>query len=91
LFLKELFDLVKGYLSQRAHAYRRVFDSENVYTEEVLKDLAAFCRGNLSTFNPDPRIHAVLEGRREVWLRIKNHLELTDAQLYKIYARKENE
>jgi hypothetical protein len=31
-------------------------------------------------------MHAVLEGRREVWLRITRHLNLTTEQLYAIYT-----
>lgn len=50
----------------------------------VLKDLEQFCRGNASTFHPDPRYEAILQGRREVWLRIANHLNLTTDELYAI-------
>lgn len=42
----------------------------------VLADLARFCRADQTTFHPDPRVHALMEGRREVWLRIKEHLDL---------------
>jgi hypothetical protein len=52
----------------------------------VLNDLAAFCRANKSTFHEDPRAHAVLEGRREVWLRIQQHLQLDEDALWKIYG-----
>ena len=49
--------------------------------DRVLADLARFCRANESTFHPDPRVHAVLEGRREVWLRIQKYLRLTAADV----------
>lgn len=52
----------------------------------VLVDLAKFCRADDSCFHEDPRLHAVLEGRREVWLRIQKHLNLTPDALYGIYA-----
>lgn len=55
--------------------------------EEVLADLAKFCRANQSTFHADPRVHAVAEGRREVWLRITQHLNLTDDQLWRMYGQ----
>ena len=42
----------------------------------MLADLADFCRANESTFNADPRVHALLEGRREVFLRIINFLSI---------------
>jgi hypothetical protein len=54
--------------------------------DAVLKDLAVFCRANESCFHPDPRVHAVMEGRREVFLRIQEHLKLTDEQLLLIYT-----
>lgn len=50
--------------------------------KKVLADLAAFCRAAESTYAPDARLHAVLEGRREVWLRIQNHLQLSPDDLY---------
>ncbi len=51
----------------------------------AMKDLAKFCRANESCFHPDPRIHAALEGRREVWLRIQNHIHLSPHELLAIY------
>jgi hypothetical protein len=54
--------------------------------QEVMMDLAKFCRANDTCFNEDPRIHAVLEGRREVWLRIQKYLNLTPDQLYGLHA-----
>ena len=53
--------------------------------QETLSDLATFCRGHESCWHPDPRIHAVAEGRREVWLRIEHHLNLSVEQLYVLY------
>jgi hypothetical protein len=55
-------------------------------SEAVLEDLRRFCRANETCFNADPRIHAALEGRREVWLRIQQHLDLTPDQLLKLYS-----
>lgn len=52
----------------------------------MLLDLAEFCRANETTFHDDARHHARLEGRREVWLRIVQHLHLTDEQLMRLYA-----
>lgn len=66
-------------------AYINTFS--NVYGKEVLCDLAIFCRANESTFNSDDRLHAVAEGRREVWLRIQKHLQLNDEELLNIYGQ----
>lgn len=54
--------------------------------QAVLTDLAEFCRANEPCFDPDPRIHAVKEGRREVWLRVQQHLNLTSEQLFEIFS-----
>lgn len=54
--------------------------------QRVLQDLAEFCRADETCFDPDPRVHAAKEGRREVWLRIQQHLNLTPSQLAEIYS-----
>lgn len=69
-----------GFFQQRKRAYQLAFNSPA--GQDVMRDLAQFCRANSSAFNPDPRVHAALEGRREVWLRIQNHLNLTQEQLF---------
>ncbi len=74
----------KQYLAERRTAYVRTFNTPA--GEEVMRDLAKFCRAYESTFHPDPRVHAVLEGRREVWLRLIEHLRLSDDDLWRIYA-----
>jgi hypothetical protein len=74
----------KGYLARRRTAYVKTFDG--TFSDEVLQDLAKFCRAHESTFHPDPRVHAALEGRREVWLRIEQHLKLSDEDLWRIFA-----
>ena len=72
----------------RQRGYIEVFNKNNVYLQEVLEDLKRFCRAESSCFHEDPRMHAVLEGRREVWLRIQDHLNLTSEQLWKKYGQK---
>lgn len=69
-------------LFTRQKYYQGVFDKEAPAVQEVLKDLAKFCRANQSTFDADPRIHAALEGRREVYLRILDHIELSSQELW---------
>jgi hypothetical protein len=59
--------------------------------EMARKDLERFCRGTKSCFDADPRVHALLEGRREVWLRVEQHLELTPEQLAALYGAKDPE
>jgi hypothetical protein len=79
-----LVDRVLEFIGKRRRAYCSVFLNPN--GEEVLKDLAKFCRANETTFHTDPRLHSALEGRREVWLRIQRHLQLTDEQLMALHA-----
>jgi hypothetical protein len=70
---------LRSLLVRRHQDYAVTFDGP--VPERVLADLAKFCRANESTFHPDPRIHAVLEGRREVWLRIQKYMRLTAADI----------
>ena len=79
---------VKDFLVTRGQAYRRVFSG--IYSDRVLNDLAGFCRADKSTFHSDPRIEGILQGRREVWLRIAAHLNLTEEQLWSHFNQTEN-
>lgn len=73
-------------LAHRQQAYHKVFDEKNIFTRTVLKDLARFCRGNRTCFDPDPRLHACLEGRREVFLRILKHLKMDPVTFLQTYG-----
>ncbi len=73
------------YFRSKGRAYKLAFSSPA--GQEVLEDLATFCRANETCFNADPRMHAVAEGRREVWLRIQYHLGMTPEQLLDFYTR----
>lgn len=80
---RNLAERVFDFLRNRKRAYQLTFNS--LAGQEVLIDLAKFCRANDTCFDADPRIHAALEGRREVFLRIANHLNLPTEHLYAIY------
>lgn len=82
--MKDWLDKLRIALGDRRYAYRQLF--KGPYSDIVLKDLARFCRAHESTFHTDARAHAVAEGRREVWLRLQNHLNLSDAQLWELYS-----
>lgn len=71
-------------MRNRQRSYKEIFPENS----ECLKDLAKFCRAFDSCWDPDPRIHAALEGRREVWLRIVQHLHLQPTQLLSLYKAK---
>jgi len=76
---------VRNFLFRRRYAYMATF--KGPLAEEVLADLARFCRVHESTFDADPRVHAMLEGRREVALRILNHLQMSPESLWDLYAK----
>ncbi len=42
----------------------------------VLADLRRFCRADQPCWDADQRIHALLEGRREVFLRLNDQINL---------------
>lgn len=75
----------REWLFVRQVAYRRTFDGP--VAETVLRDLAKFCRAHSSTFHPDTHVAARLDGRREVWLRIQQHLQLGDEELWTLIGQ----
>src|ERR1035437_5755737 len=73
-----------AFLQRRKRSYQLCFGSPS--GNEVLIDLSKFCRAVESCVvpgNADKTL--ILEGRREVWLRITNHQHLTTEQLYALY------
>lgn len=68
----------------RKRNYQKTFGTPE--GRAVLADLAKFCRATETCFHPDPRVHAVLEGRRETFLRISKLLNLTTDQLMKEFG-----
>lgn len=73
----------------RAKAYKRCFLDENGEltpdAEIVLADLKVFCRADRSSFmKGDPNGTALLEGRREVWLRMNSFLRLDLSEIYNL-------
>lgn len=79
-----LASVARQFLARRRYVYNATFRAP--IAAEVLADLAKFCRANESTFHADPRVHAVAEGRREVFLRIQKHIRLTDEELFSLYG-----
>lgn len=78
---------VMEFIRTRQHAYKLVFRWDQPADQAVLQDLARFCRANESCAVPgDHDKTMMLEGRREVWLRIQQHLNLTPEQLFQLYG-----
>jgi hypothetical protein len=85
---KTLVQRARDFVFGRQRAYLQTFDLKNPENVAVLSDLAKFCRAHETTFHVDPRAHALAEGRREVWLRIQNHLRMDSESLWKIIERR---
>lgn len=67
-------------------AYQLAFGTDA--GKAVLIDLAPFCRAKETCVVPGDRDRTyVLEGRREVYLRIQDYLDLTVEQLVEKYTR----
>lgn len=73
-------------IKNRNLAYKNCFDQAHLENRAVLTDLALFCRMFTTTHDPnqseDPR---VLEGRRQVFLRIQEHMQFDQMQLYALH------
>jgi hypothetical protein len=87
--MSEVLERARAYLFGRRNSFRRTFNLDDQDDRIVLEDLSRFCRAHASTGDLNPQIAARLDGRREVWLRIQQHLNLTDEQLWKLYNKGE--
>jgi hypothetical protein len=71
------------FVRYRQSAYRKTFESPE--GRKVLADLRRFCRMTQPTADVNnPNTTYLLEGRREVFLRILAHLQLTDEDVYNL-------
>jgi hypothetical protein len=81
---EKIIEGAKRLLFSKKQAYDALFDPKIPDAKIVLKDLAEFCRADQTCFHADPRLHAVLEGRREVWLRIQKYINLNPDELWEV-------
>lgn len=73
-------------LADRQRAFMLAFNTDA--GKAVLADLATFCRANETCVVPGDRDRTwVLEGRREVWLRIRDHLDTHTDELIQKFTR----
>lgn len=71
------------FFQRRQSAYKKTFD--NPEGRKVLADLRRFCRATQPTADVNnTNATFLLEGRREVWVRIQAHLQLTDEDVYNL-------
>lgn len=63
-------------------AYRALKNSPE--GEVVLRDLAKVCHAVTTTFDEDPHEAARREGKRQVWLRIQNMINVPDEEVFQL-------
>lgn len=92
---EEIASGARGVLAQTKRRIRMLLDRHHVYSRTflrdggkpddnaaaVLDDLARFCAAETSTYHDDPRRHAMMEGRRQVFLHISSSLKLDQGQI----------
>ena len=83
---------------RRRGAYRALFKPGTVATDIVLADLARFCRAvsTPAVYSPvsgtiDPVATGIAIGRLEVWHRIASNLHLSDADLYRLMEKDQDQ
>lgn len=75
-----------GFIRDRSKAYLLTFETKQPANMMVLEDLARFCRANESCVIPGDRDKTlILEGRREVWLRIMQMIHLTPEEQFMLF------
>lgn len=79
---------MRDLFKRRRSAYKQVFRGEGPAKAIVLADLARFCHANATTHViGDTHGSAQLEGRRQVWLRIRQMVNLTDEEFQTMLNR----
>lgn len=79
-----IWERILDFFRKQTSSYHQTFDP--AHAQPVLKDLARFCRANGSTFGSTTEQTFVLIGRREVFLRIQERLNLSPDQLAELYS-----
>ena len=80
-------DNSKKEILKRRAAYREVFGANTEFVNRILTDLKRFCRMDESTFSPDQRVHAFLEGRKDVYYRMMRYLHSTEEEILNYHRR----
>jgi len=85
-----MFDKIAKSVMRKRSAYRALF-APGPARDIVLYDLSKFCRAtstpavvSLVTQQIDPQASFIAIGRQEVYMRIAQYINLTDADLYRI-------
>lgn len=82
-------DAIAAYVRRRQAAYKAVFgDLDNADVVFVLQDLATYARAFGTAFDPIHAVHALKEGRREMFYRIVDSTRLSHDTLYTMLYEK---
>jgi hypothetical protein len=73
------------YLTGRLQNYRRTFTSDT--GDKVFTDLLRFAKLGETFYHQDPYVRGMIEGRREVVVRIADHLNLSPDELLAKYHK----
>lgn len=85
--IRETVSKTFAFVRDRKKAYQLLFDSSKPPARIVLADLSKFCRAHETCVVPGDRDRTLLlEGRREVFLRITQHLHIPEQELYDLYT-----
>lgn len=86
--------LIGGREAWRRWLYRIVFTeggTRRMAAQAVLADLRDYSFARSSAFDPDPIIMARRQGRRDVWLRISNYLNLDEAEVQQLIIMEQDD
>lgn len=79
---------VARFIRRKEWAFRTLFKGDDGSLNEAAKvalaDLRAFCHGTQSNFSKDALEMARMEGRREVFTRVMNYLEVDYSKYYQM-------
>lgn len=85
-------ELVVRFIERRKSAYAKVFgNKDDPDVQFVVEDLAYFSRAFSSTFDLNERVQTLREGRKEVFWRIWEHVQLPFDTLFVKYTNALNE
>lgn len=85
---KSVEDRQLDFIQERQKAYKLSFGGKNTTTKIIMDDLREFCFAEKTCFVPDNgRVSEIFEGRRQVWLRIHEHLDKELTELVELYTQ----